>query len=494
MYKMPSRQMSFEDDFFLPFGGHLRSDNRWVILAKSIPWDAIEEKYSCLFSDVGQPAKPIRMAVGSLMLREKLQLSDEELVQQIRENHYLQFFLGFKSYRDESPFDPSVLTKWRKRFTADILTDINRMIVNHQKEANSKSPQDGGTSGGAANSESHDDPSGSETTKNAGKLIIDATCAPADIKYPTDLGLLNDAREKTEEMIDILHAPLVKLRKKPRTYREKARKAYLCLAKQKRPKKNALRKAIAKQLRYLRRNLQIIGALSNFPGAGPLSSCLQEKLVTIERLYAQQLHMHQNKTHQVEDRIVSIHQPQVRPIIRGKAKAFVEFGAKIELSVVNGYSFLETLSWDAYHEGKSLQEAIERYRAEYGCYPEAVLADRIYRTRENLRYCKEHGIRLSGPRLGPKGKFEEQDRKTMLQDNRERNAIEGKIGEGKRRYGLDLIMARLPETSGSVIAMQVLVMNLGKILRDLFGSIFDGLVAMIFCFIDRQNRFNWAAV
>ena len=196
MYKMPSRQMSFEDDFFLPFGGHLRSDNRWVILAKSIPWDAIEEKYACLFSDVGQPAKPIRMAVGSLMLREKLQLSDEELVQQIQENHYLQFFLGFKGYRDESPFDPSVLTKWRKRFTADILKDINRMIVNHQKDARGNPPQDGGKAGGAPKQEPQISPSSSEAAKNAGKLISDATCAPADIKYPTDLGLLNDARER----------------------------------------------------------------------------------------------------------------------------------------------------------------------------------------------------------------------------------------------------------------------------------------------------------
>ena len=81
-----------------------------------------------------------------------------------------------------------------------------------------------------------------------------------------------------------------------------------------------------------------------------------------------------------------------------------------------------------------------------------------------------------------------------MQDNRERNAIEGKLGEGKRRYGLDLIMARLLETSGSVIAMQVLVMNLGKILRDLLGSIFDGVIAMLFCFIDRQKRFNLLAV
>ena len=479
--------MSFEDEFFLPFGGKVRSDNRWVILAKSIPWEAIEEKYASLFSEVGQPAKPIRMAVGSLMLREKLQLSDEELVQQIRENHYLQYFLGFKSYQDEQPFDPSVLTKWRKRFTAEILQDINRMIVKHQKESKTKPPEDGGKHGKSTRAEMQ---AGKEEAKNEGKMIIDATCAPADIKYPTDLGLLNDAREKTEEMIDVLHAPLVTLRKKPRTYREKARKAYLAIAKQKRPQKNAIRKAIGKQLRYIKRNLQMIDVLEQLPGAGTLSSRLREKRSTIRVLYAQQLNMYQNKTHQVEDRIVSIHQPHVRPIIRGKTRSFVEFGAKIELSVVGGYSFLETMNWDAFHEGKGLREAIERYREEQGCYPEAVLADRIYRTRENLQFCKTHHIRLSGPRLGRPEKLAGQSRKIALQDNRERNAIEGKIGEGKRRYGLDLIKARLSETSGSVIAMQVLVMNLGKILRDLFGSIFDGLLAMLFCFIHRQRRFR----
>ena len=165
MYKMPSRQMSLEDDFFLPFGGNLRSDNRWVILEKSIPWDAIEEKYAALFSDVGQPAKPIHMAVGSLMLREKLQLSDEELVQQVRENQYLQFFLGFKSYRDEPPFDPYVLTKWRKRFTAEILKDINRMIVNQQKDIKNKPAEDNGKHGGNSSAKKTD---GKETPNTKG--------------------------------------------------------------------------------------------------------------------------------------------------------------------------------------------------------------------------------------------------------------------------------------------------------------------------------------
>lgn len=166
----------------------------------------------------------------------------------------------------------------------------------------------------------------------------------------------------------MLYAPLIKLWKKPKTYRKKARKAYLIIAKQKRPKKNVIRKAIGKQLRYLKRKLQIVSALSRnaiLP--------LQEKLYTIKRLYEQQLHIYQTKAHQVEERIVSIYQPHVRPIIRGKPRSVVEFGAKIELSVVNECSFLEAMSCDAL-----LREALERYREKNGCYPGTMPADRIY--------------------------------------------------------------------------------------------------------------------
>src|SRR5690625_403241 len=85
----------------------------------------------------------------------------------------------------------------------------------------------------------------------------------------------------------------------------------------------------------------------------------------------------------IEDRIVSISQPHVRLIIRGKATARVEFGAKLSVSMVDGYAFLDVLSWGSYHEGKHLQESVEKYKRRYGYYPEAVLADTIYRTREN---------------------------------------------------------------------------------------------------------------
>jgi IS5 family transposase len=104
---------------------------------------------------------------------------------------------------------------------------------------------------------------------------------------------------------------------------------------------------------------------------------------------------------------------------------------------------------------------------------EAVLTDQIYLTRENRRCCKERGIRLSGPKLGRPPKEEDKEQKRIAyQDASERNAIEGKFGEAKRIYGLGLIQACLPETSESVISLQVLNLNISKALRDLFLSYF----------------------
>jgi IS5 family transposase len=150
----------------------------------------------------------------------------------------------------------------------------------------------------------------------------------------------------------------------------------------------------------------------------------------------------------------------------------VEFGAKVAISVVNGYARLERLDWDSFHEGNTLQAAVEAYRERYGHYPEAVLADRAYRSRENLRYCKERGIRLSGPPLGrPSKTARAEQARIERQDAAERNEIEGKFGEGKRLYGLGLIRARLRETSETVIALQLLVMNLERRLRLLLSFV-----------------------
>ena len=150
----------------------------------------------------------------------------------------------------------------------------------------------------------------------------------------------------------------------------------------------AIRKAIGKQLGYLRRNLNTIDSLFKLDGHGNLSNRQTRELETIRMLFDQQQQMYKTRTHRIEDRIVSISQPHVRPIVRGKAKAETEFGAKVAISMVDGYAFIDHLSWDAFNESSDLIQAVENYRERYGCYPEAVLADQIYRSRGNLFFCK----------------------------------------------------------------------------------------------------------
>ena len=197
-----------------------------------------------------------------------------------------------------------------------------------------------------------------------------------------------------------------------------------------------------------------------------LSGNQRKWLGTIKVLYQQQQQMYDSKTHSIENRIVSISQPHVRPIVRGKTNASVEFGAKVSISLIDGYAFIDKLGWNAYNEESLLIPAIEAYKERNGFYPEAVLVDKIYRNRVNRSYCKERGIRISGPRLGRPAK---ETSKTIIDleraDSSARNAIEGKFGEGKTKYGLDRIMAHLIDTSETVISLSFLSMNISRRLR-----------------------------
>ena len=251
-------------DFYLPFNGHLLASKRWVKLSALVPWAEFERCYRDSFvgSGMGAPAKSGRIAYGALLIKERLNITDEETVEQILENPYLQYFLGLKELREEPLFDPSMMVHFRSRFTPAHHELINSAIIEAARCAEEKAKDPNATEG---NDEDDSPPS------NSGKLLVDATCTPADIKYPTDLGLLNEAREKTEAIIDKLHSQIGQCcdrqTKKPRTYRQKARKQYLSVAKQKKPGAKKFRKAIGQQLNYLKRNLGHIEKMtSSQPG------------------------------------------------------------------------------------------------------------------------------------------------------------------------------------------------------------------------------------
>lgn len=353
MYRYSDGQISLTD-FEQPMGMKLREDNRWVKKAQIIPWGKIEDRYAALFpSNTGNVAKPLRLALGALFIQQEYGYSDEEIVLQIQENPYLQYFCGYSGFDDSKPpFDSSSMVHFRKRITPEILGEINEMII---QEAQQDSDDD--------NDNDNDNLSYIDAMLEQGKTL------------------------KVREM---------------------------------------------------------------------------QRLETICHIYEQQKYMYDNHTHTVPDRIVSVSQPFVRPIVRGKAGKPVEFGMKLDISVVDGWTRLEYHSFDAYNEATKLQDMIEAFRVREGHYPSRVLADKIYRNRENLRYCKERGIRLSGPALGRPKKGEVRNKAQDYKDECERVEVERRFSLSKRKCGMGLVTAKLQETAEHVIAMSILVLNLRR--------------------------------
>ncbi|NLJ30462.1 MAG: IS5 family transposase [Clostridiales bacterium] len=444
MYKYSNGQISLAD-FRQPVGMHLKEDNRWVKKAQTIPWLEIEKRYAALFTNrKGNVAKPLHLALGACIIQAEYGYSDEETALQIQENPYVQYFCGYPGYDDSRlPFDPSLMVYFRKRLTLEILGEINEMILSAARKGEHR----------------HDDDDDRGNGGNSGTMIVDATCAPSNIRYPQDASLLNEARENTEKILDELHDPADG--RKPRTYRTQAHRNYLQFSRSRKKTAKKIHKAVGKQLRYLARNLAAID--EKIALGRTLSRRKADRLAAIRTLYAQQKYMYDHRCHTVPDRIVSVSQPFLRPIVRGKAGKPVEFGAKLDISVVNGWTRLECFSFDAYNEAGNLPAMAERFREREGHYPNRILADKIYRNRENLQFCKEHGIRLSGPALGRPKKDEVRNKTQDFLDECERVEVERRFSLAKRKCGLGLIMTKLRETIAHSVAMSILVLNLKKI-------------------------------
>ena len=457
MYKFNRNSQITFSDFNQPLGMKMNANNRWVKKAEMIPWDKIEGKYAKLFpSKTGMPAKPLRMALGSLLIQKQYGFSDEELVEQLRENPYYQYFIGMPGYEDKYLFVPSLLVEFRKRLSEEILIEVNEMVISNAMPEKDDSDDDNNSN----NSDGGNSDNKETKVENSGTLILDATCAPQNIEYPQDVNLLNECREKLEKLIDNICDNFNYYT--PRMYREKARKDYLSMAKCKKRPAKRIRKAVKQQLQYVRRDLRYVDEFLALDDV-QLTEKQTEMLDVIRKVYEQQKFMFDNKRHSVENRIVSISQPFIRPIVRGKAKSPVEFGAKLDLSVdENGMARVEKLSFDAYNESEVLKTAVENYKQRTGHYPARVLVDQIYRNRENLNFCKKLNIRISGKRLG-RPKQQETDKKTEYKDNTDRIEVERRFSLAKRKFGLGLLYTKLKNTTEASILLSVIAMNIDRL-------------------------------
>lgn len=486
------------EGFETPFEQLLSKTNRWVQLSKLLPWDRVVSLYEAQFkSKEGRPPVNGRFVIGAVIIKHMLELTDRETILQIQENVFMQYFIGYSSFTNEAPFDASLFVDIRERLSLPIMNAISEIVMEHnfQKPVTDEKLQPHNSE--AANPPEHNDQlppenntvccnqsdtgvkntdavaasennvtAGAKPKENKGRLLVDATVAPQNISYPTDLKVLDAARVKSEAIIDKLYRKSIHGDTKPRTYREQARKVFLSTALKKSKTRKEIYKANAKQLRYLRRNLGHIDMLLENNKLAGIEPKMKKKwwnyLQTIRKVYEQQQSMHTTNTHTVENRIVNVHQPYVRPIVRGKDGVKVEFGSKINVAWVNGFSLIDKLSWDNFNEGKLLKASVELYKTRFGYYPQTVLADKIYCNRENRKYLKQLNIEL---RAKPLGRPSSDEALSNHVRPGERNPIEGKFGQAKVAYGLQKIRAKLKTTSESWIASIMLVLNLVNLTR-----------------------------
>ena len=411
MYKAKDRQTNplFEDLF--PFGGKLDENNRWLKIAKLIPWKQLENSYSRLFSNTGRPACASRLVIGLLLLKHMTGQSDRDIVQTLRENPYMQAFCGMDSFNSGKQVDASTLTNVRKRLSRKHFRELEELTYKHLIQC--------------------------RIIKAKG-LLVDATVFPENIRFPTDAGLLNEARQWLVGKIKSVGKAVAKIY---RTYCRKARQEYLNFNKKKRRTKKNIRQIVKSMMQYTGRNVrQLENALTLAAEKGiAIEKQVTDRLKVIRKLLEQQWRMYREKVNRIEDRIVSLHKPQVRPIKRGKAGKDVEFGPKASLSHVGAFTFLDRLSANNFNESGDVEMQLANYEDRFGAKPPYVVGDRIYGTNDNRNLLKDKEIRNAFEPRGRKPKQESTSDRWHKRKRRERNWIEGAIGNGKNHYGLDRI-------------------------------------------------------
>lgn len=451
------RQLSIEE-FKTPFQSTLLADNRWVTLSKIVPWDTFASSYiSIMNADKGRSGISPRIVLGALIIKHIEKLDDRGVIAAISENPYMQFFIGLKEFTPHPVFDPSLFVTLRKRVGADVFDLLNTELIHSISDKDQKPSPDDDT-----------DEDQHPPAPNKGRLQMDATVADQYITYPTDSKILNASRKQCEALIDKLYAKNNKQGVKPRTYRKKMDTIFMTYSKKKKKSKATHRKMNRQLLECVRRDLKHIDKLLDIFEANqkpfPLNYKEQKMLWVIHTVYAQQKQMYDQKSNSCKDRIVSIFQPHVRPIPRGKVKSKIEFGSKLGVSLDGGYARIDTLSWDVYNESSDLIHQVENYKTLHGYYPELVQVDKIYATRANRKWLKERAIRITAPPLGRKSKeFKEESyykKRKRKKEATQRNQIEGKFGQGKNGYRLNQIRATLQKTSESWIAAIFFIMNL----------------------------------
>jgi len=438
-----------------PYSGGIDTNNRWIKLASLIPWEEMEGIYRRSFSKCKQSViKPGRLMLGLMIGEMFVQTDDRDILEYFHENPYFQYFCGQESFvpklDGKSICHPSLLSKRRKRLGKKYTSEFERLVLEMLKE---------------------------KKMIKGNRLVLDATVFPVNISYPNDVKLLNSTREwacETILRVKQLLDPALKIR----TYRRVARRTYLSYCKKRRKKKVFINKTIKQMIRFTARNMAQLESLlseleikcSAVTHIGKTSlGAIQITLHTAKIILEQKTHRVSTRGARIKDRIVSLHKPQVRPIVRGKEGKNVEFGAKTQVSNVDGFAFLDDCQYDNFNEGIRLASSLEKHRQRFGKLPNETLSDQIYATRDNRALLAAEAIEHNWPDLGrPKSNPDEPTKKRKAatrKRQRQRNCIEGVFGTVKSHCNLEKITWSISTGETMQVQLGLVTFNLRKALN-----------------------------
>lgn len=408
---------------------NLPEDNELVRMRALIPWDKLISLVFKKYSDFGRPSKSVLLLLCLEILKRRFNLSDEDLFERFKTDFSFQYFCGFNSFvHGELPPDPSIMTKFRNRLDEDTLEQIENAVVASLIKHLPK--------------------------KRRHSSIADTTCVPANITHPTDTKLLATVFNKAVDIAKKVGIILIRGKKKIRT-----------LVRFFNLKKNKSMKEIVKVRKKLVRSTKsLLLKINNKIQDSKIevTKAIQAILDTANKIVEQQDKRNKSKTNIIENRIVSLHEPNVRPIKRGKDNAKCEFGKKVAFSVIGETLLVSTkIESDAFDDREMIKATIEKHNKITGRDLTEIISDRGGHNKENHALLKEKGIKDGIQKLG-----KQKDKPTRVQKRQRnrRSVIEGKIGTAKQRYGLN--RNRYKEDNGKAYTIFGLIaMNTTCILR-----------------------------
>lgn len=445
MYTKESKnhQYSFTHDWFVV--PKLDENHELIKISKAIDWAALSDKLAQFYCpDNGRPAKPSRAKIGLLILKHLYQFSDDDLVDLIKRDLYAQYLCDVSFSEAVNFIHPTSLTKFRKQIGLSGIKLIEEEVLNSLKRAKSLKGR---------------------------KLVSDTTVVPSNIAYPTDISLLEKVRQKA---VGYLETAKELGAKTYRTYKRTAKKVFVQYQKIRHHTIKS-RRRVQKQLRqFAQRNIQQLrGAVNNLKetlkdtGSQAVNSIDKAKkkftketekfLSTAQEILAQQKDVYKDLP--VKERIVSVHQPHLRPMVRGKYPVNVEFGPKILLNLKNNFLFLEQLSFNNVSDSQLLDIALKGYQERFGSMPTQLAADRGFWSKENHQLAEDYGIKKIA--IENKGKSSYLKGKPFRERLRRlRCSIEAKISLAKRKYGLSRTRYNIQNGEEIWVRLGLIAMNL----------------------------------